>query len=394
MVRAISAFMDFCYLVRRSTISEDTLVAIDGTLARFHHEHSIFLDTGVRDDFNLPRQHSLLHYRHLIQQFGAPNGLCSSITENKHIKAVKEPWRRSNWHKALGQMLIVNQRLDKLAAARVNFIAQGLLPPPPRPKPLPTPCDHDADIADGPKCIGEVCLSTSEGEPPEPSQCLLFMYLAVRNLPHNVGDLGEAIGHPNLQELLRRFLYDQLNPEAVVRGSDVNLDLCPELTSNIHVFHSAVATFYAPSDLSGVGGMRREYIRATPSWFNGPARYDCVVVEHDPAQEGFRGLFVVRVFYLLSFTHEEKQYPCAFVQWFSHIGDQPCDKTGMWRVEPDSVLPNAIIHLDTILRGVHLIGIAGNAFLPKDLQYHESLDAFLSFYVNKFADHHAHEILS
>jgi hypothetical protein len=63
----------------------------------------------------------------MIHLFGAPNGLCSSITEAKHIKAVKEPWRRSSKHKALGQMLLTNQRLDKLAAIRVDFEARGML---------------------------------------------------------------------------------------------------------------------------------------------------------------------------------------------------------------------------------------------------------------------------
>jgi hypothetical protein len=59
--------------------------------------------------------------------FGAPNGLCSSITELKHIKAVKEPWRRSDRFDALSQMLLTNQRLDKLAASRVDFADRGML---------------------------------------------------------------------------------------------------------------------------------------------------------------------------------------------------------------------------------------------------------------------------
>jgi hypothetical protein len=68
-----------------------------------------------------------MHYHHLIREFGAPNGLCSSITESKHIKAVKEPWRRSNRFNALGQMLLTNQRLDKLAAAKVDFVHRKML---------------------------------------------------------------------------------------------------------------------------------------------------------------------------------------------------------------------------------------------------------------------------
>jgi hypothetical protein len=100
---------------------------MDDALQRFHQYREIFRATGLRDDFNLPRQHSLTHYLKLIRAFGAPNGLCSSITESKHIKAVKEPWRRSSRFDALNQMLLTNQRLDKLAASRVDFTKRGML---------------------------------------------------------------------------------------------------------------------------------------------------------------------------------------------------------------------------------------------------------------------------
>jgi hypothetical protein len=63
----------------------------------------------------------------MIWEFGALNGLCSSIMESKHVKAVKEPWRHSNRFEALGQMLLTNQRLDKLAASCSDFKARGML---------------------------------------------------------------------------------------------------------------------------------------------------------------------------------------------------------------------------------------------------------------------------
>lgn len=66
-------------------------------------------------------------YPYLIQLYGAPNGLCSSITKSKHIKAVKEPYRCSNCFVALGQMLLTNQRLDKLSAVRANFTSRHML---------------------------------------------------------------------------------------------------------------------------------------------------------------------------------------------------------------------------------------------------------------------------
>jgi hypothetical protein len=127
-VRTLRALLEFCYFARRSMIDTTTLKLMDDALARFHQYRTIFIDCGVRPNgFCLPRQHSLLHYTSLIRAFGAPNGLCSSITESKHIKAVKEPWRRSSRYNALGQMLLTNQRLDKLAAARVDFTSRGML---------------------------------------------------------------------------------------------------------------------------------------------------------------------------------------------------------------------------------------------------------------------------
>ena len=128
MVRALSAFLEFCYLVRRDTLDDDTLDEIDEALARFHRDRSIFEEAGVRPNgISLPRQHALKHYRRLIQLFASPNGLCSSMMEAKHITAVKKPYRRSSRNNALGQIILINQRLDQLAALRVDLTAQGKL---------------------------------------------------------------------------------------------------------------------------------------------------------------------------------------------------------------------------------------------------------------------------
>lgn len=128
MVRAFSAYLDFCYIVRRASLLEEDLDALDAALTRFHLHRKIFEELGVRPDgISLPRQHAMVHYREHIENFGAPNGLCTSITESKHIKAVKKPWRRSSRFQALGQMLVTNQRIDKMAAARVDFSERGML---------------------------------------------------------------------------------------------------------------------------------------------------------------------------------------------------------------------------------------------------------------------------
>ena len=128
MVQAIHAFLKFCYIARRDILDTKSLKELEDALKRYHAHRKIFQECGVHaNGFNLPRQHSLVHYHQLIRAFGAPNSLCSSITESKHIKAVKEPWRCSNCFNALCQMSLTNQWLDKLAAAQVDFVHHKML---------------------------------------------------------------------------------------------------------------------------------------------------------------------------------------------------------------------------------------------------------------------------
>ena len=118
---------------------------------------------------------------------------------------------------------------------------------------------------------------------------------------------------PIFPALLRWFIYDQVYPDNILSSSEVALSACPLFDGKIHIHNSAVAIFYAPRDPSGSGGMRREYLRATPSWRKGPVRYDCAFLTMDPEVAGMLGMAVVRLRLLFSFSFEGKVYPCALV---------------------------------------------------------------------------------
>jgi hypothetical protein len=159
------------------------------------------------------------------------------------------------------------------------------------------------------------------------------------------------------------------------------------------VFASAVATFFAPSDPSGIHGMRRERIRSTPSWRDSEPRYDCAFVVEDEDKLGMSGMAVVRVRLFFSVEYEGVHYPCALVEWFKKIGRDPL--TGMWIVQPDCTRGSrdkSVLHLDSFLRGAHLIPVYTKQSLPLDFKHYDTLDVFNSYYVNKYIDHHAYEI--
>ncbi|KAJ7186674.1 hypothetical protein C8R46DRAFT_1157898 [Mycena filopes] len=395
MVKCVSAFLDFCYLVRRNALTTDTLDAIDEALERFHTHRNIFIATGVRVTISLPRQHSMVHYRPSIVLFGSPNGLCSSITESKHIKAVKEPWRRSSRYQALIQMLRTLTRLGRLTALRSISATQGMMagtatsyaarvmrgeaPQPPRP--LDEDDDDDGGESPGPKLLSSTQLAATSS----------------RLFPKDVTSLAAHINQPRLAELIRRFLYDQINPDSNIPSTHVPLDTCPLFTGRVDVFLSAVARFYAPSDLCGAGGMYRERIRANPHWRSQYPRYDTVFVVTDADRPGMDGMVVGRALLFFSFTYRDTYYPCALIHWYSSVGNGRDDDTGLSVVAPEherNGRPSlTVVHLDCIARGAHLLPVFGSAFVPEDFHFSYSLDTFRAFFVSRFADHHTHKFL-
>ncbi|KAL4081233.1 hypothetical protein J3A83DRAFT_4356016 [Scleroderma citrinum] len=249
VVSTFHAFLEFCYTVQWNVLTAKDLNYLDEVLTCFHHHCKIFKTAGVL--------------------FGTLNGLCSLITELKHVKAIKKPYWCTSKYCALGQMLIINKWLDKLAVSCTDFKSWGML--------------------EG------TCLS------------------------------------------------------AVV-----------EMFSKISIYNSASLTFYAPSNLSGVGGMCCEYIQAMPAWRQEGPQYDCVFIITDPDLEGMCGMDIAHVLCFF-FKFQGKWYPCAVVWWFDHIRDMPDETTGMWMVCPSFTCgqqPNfAIIHVDAIFYAAHLIPI-------------------------------------
>jgi hypothetical protein len=209
--------------------------------------------------------------------------------------------------------------------------------------------------------------------------------------------LANHITWPQFPELLRRFLYDQIHPDAAIPPDEIPLDQCPIFVGRILVFHSVIARFFAPSDLCGAGGMYQERIRSNPNWRNEYARYDTVFVQTGPGHGRMKDMVIGRARLLFSFTSGGKCYPCALVEWFIP-GDEPDEDTGMWVVmlelQHNGRRTLAIIHLDCIARAAHLIPVFGPSSVPDDVNSSDSLDIYHAYFVNNNIDHHCHEFLS
>ncbi|TFY55613.1 hypothetical protein EVJ58_g8134 [Rhodofomes roseus] len=324
VVQCVSAFLDFCYIARRSSHDNESLQEMEDKLAEFHDLRDVFRDEDVRDGFALPRQHALAHL---------------------HIRAVKRPWRAMNKNNPLIQILGINSRLNKLAAARSVFGSHGMLrydvltaarrdaEPELFEDDLPdADMDHDGDHDRDAGRRGELDAENQhfqdidgvEGDP-EPVSIVLAKTpvcsrsIARLDLPPRIKDL--------LLDLIRRLLYDQLNPaedyDSESEAEEVDIDDCPLFHGHVALYYSARAFYYAPSELCGPGGMHSEMIRSHPNWYGTGERRDTVLVQDGLDDGVMGGMLIGRVLAFLSFSHNEVTYPCALVEWFFPVGDAP-----------------------------------------------------------------------
>ncbi|KAG1868058.1 hypothetical protein C8R48DRAFT_771763 [Suillus tomentosus] len=93
----------------------------------------------------------------------------------------------------------------------------------------------------------------------------------------NIQTLSLELELPRLPLLIQEFIHDQHYSEDP-NPPEFDLATAQVFLGKVAVFNSAAASFHAPSDLSGTGGMRCEHIWATPSWRGGEPRHDCIFV--------------------------------------------------------------------------------------------------------------------
>ncbi|THH27635.1 hypothetical protein EUX98_g6539 [Antrodiella citrinella] len=333
-------------------------------------------------------------------------------------------------------MLLINQRLDKLAAARVDFQSRGMLEGSclleasiwavSNPTELPElPSQTETQAVDDTDGLLAILLDKEDDQDPAPQSAELAILNSVnhdldesadgldpseKTDPERSADgaiserghartleaLGVEIGNQSFPLLVHHFLRRQLERRSHAEDHPPPPPHLPSKT-RVYVHYSAMATYFAPSDPCGAGGMHREYIRATPSWRGGPARYDCAFLNVGD-EPGIYGLDVVRIKLLFSFKYEHVLYPCALVHWYSRTSPQQDPLTGMWIVEPDFDEGSPVVlvvHIDTIFRAAHLIGVyPGQDFISEDLTLHDSLNYFRRFYINDLIDYHAYETLN
>ena len=120
-IAAITALLDFIYIAQYSAHDSATLGYLQDALDRFHKNRTYFISTLVRQDFNIPKFHSLLHYIESIELFGATDNYNTEMFERLHIDFAKHGWRASNQRDEFPQMIRWLSRQEKIASFEAHL---------------------------------------------------------------------------------------------------------------------------------------------------------------------------------------------------------------------------------------------------------------------------------
>ncbi|KAF8200882.1 hypothetical protein BJ912DRAFT_1054346 [Pholiota molesta] len=114
LVHAVRALLDFLNLARYPVHTSETLDNLDSALRDFHDNKLIFVDLGIRQNFNIPKLHYMGHYRYFFERFGSGDNFNTEYTEWLHIDMAKQAYRASNRKDEYPQMTAWLDRREKM----------------------------------------------------------------------------------------------------------------------------------------------------------------------------------------------------------------------------------------------------------------------------------------
>ncbi|KAF8260083.1 hypothetical protein EI94DRAFT_1773776 [Lactarius quietus] len=361
LARAVWALLDFIYLAQYSVHSKDMLDALDAN-------KEVFLDLGIRKDFNFPKMHSLSHYRRSITLFGMTDNYNTEQSERLHVDLTKKAFRKTNFKDEAKQMATHNERSEAIhdQSALIQLHEGNLTP-------IHTPVYY----------------------PPLMMHPFLSIHPSERAV--SFGGLANQYGAINFQDALADFIVQHNYPELSANAARRRADNTLIPFQNVAVFHKIKFTFTHHDDLHK---NIVDVIHVRPEAPNqrgtmNPGRFDTGLVK-----VGSRLHVVqVRVIFQLSATAASSVFlpsrpappaHLAYVEWFSPPSAPDPDHR-MCRISRQygnhGRRSAGIIPLMDICQSVQLFPVFGPV-APRNWKGSTVLEECKNFYVNPFFDKH------
>jgi hypothetical protein len=394
VVKAVRALLDFLFLAQFQCHTSDTLCRLEDSLAAFHGNKAVFVDLGIRENFNIPKLHSLLHYATSIRLFGTTDNYNTEQSERLHIDLAKEAYRATNRKDEYAQMTTWLERREKVQrhSASINWRQNHQQNVPPR-SPIGPLCTRAQSV--------KMAQTPSRKAVPFP-------------------DISWKYGALQFQDALADFIAGVNNPGLGVRALHARAanTLLPFRT--VQVYHNIKFTTPSGAQESETEIVDAVHVRPEQKDSRGriiPARFDTVLIQGsgqgncftlklwiqiDPFSD-YRIAQVRVVFQLpnravpevFSSLVDTPPKHLAYVEWFTPLPATPDPKHGMYRVSrltANGFRSASVITVDSIVCSIHLMPHFGPV-VPQGWNSFTVLEHCNTFYVNPFADVHSYLIL-
>jgi hypothetical protein len=292
LFRAVRGLLDFLYLAQYPMHTTETLKLLRDALKRFHDNKDIFIDLGIRDDFQIPKLHSLDHYLMYIELYGTTDNCNTEYTERLHIDLAKEAWDATNGKDEFPQMTLWLERQEKFFR-HAKFITNRQIGRRPDPPDRPNP---------GILYRRQIQMTRHPSKKHVPFHTLIHAY-----------------GATNFQDELAQFIVRLKNPR--LRGAQLQQEMTNVRFSfnAVPVFHKIKFTSYDPYVVGGPKESVVDSIHVQPARKDKrnrdvPARFDTAVINDGTGGEtGVAGklIFLYRIFVLLIHRHRISNWPSS-----------------------------------------------------------------------------------
>ncbi|KAH9008168.1 hypothetical protein EDB83DRAFT_2323339 [Lactarius deliciosus] len=370
LIRAARALLDFVYLAQYSSHTSKTLQRLEDSLARFHENKDVFIDLGVREHLDIPKFHSMLHYRSSITLFGTTDNYNTEQSERLHIDFTKDAYRATNRKNEYPQMTAWLERREKIQIRTASIEWQ------PQRDPTNT---QTSTTSTGPLQVGTRYLK-------------MTLHPTVKAVTFD--ELAAGYGAVDFQDALADFIALINYPGASAamlrtRAADTLLPF-----RSVPVFHRIK---YASENSEIVDSA---VIRPEQKDGRGrtvPQRFDTVLVrgKRQDVMHGSNGnrIAQVRVVFQIpskvvhNVFFNDAPTHLAYIEWFSPLSPTPDINHLMYKVSRLTHRGRrraAVIPVGSIIGSVHLIPRFGEA--TPDWNSFSVLEQCSTFYVNSFSD--------
>ncbi|KAF8531956.1 hypothetical protein JB92DRAFT_3080788 [Gautieria morchelliformis] len=351
--------LDFVYLSQYPSHTTTTLNCLQDALNRFHRYKEAFVQSKIRDHFQIPKLHMIEHYVESIMSRGTTDGFNTELPERLHIDFSKVGYRASSRKDFIIQMTRWLTRQEKIHSFS-SFLSSH------------SPDEPDVDDEDCEENLGRL---DTVGRTYHIAKCPGFLNTSVSRI---INEFGATEFIPAMTAFLRFYL--------------------PRCTLDLRVYTRLPMYKHISFMLCSIQQIDdtviKDVVRATPRVPRRgrtpevPEHFNTVLIHYGTnAQEtGALGYRIGRVWTIFRLpSHIEYPHPLVYVEWYTKFR-QPSTGVDMYTVSPTQGKGHAaVVSVQSICRSCHLIPRFGEK-IDRTMTTENSLERSKQFYVSEFTD--------